>query len=79
MHFPALNSMLSRRVSAAERAFSVSFATSGTHFGTMLTGAVGSVLLDQFGWVSPFYFIGIIILFCCFFYTYWVDDKREVL
>jgi len=33
VHFPSLNSLLSRRVLAVERAFSVSFATSGTHMG----------------------------------------------
>jgi len=33
VHFPSLKSLLSRRVLAVERAFSLSFATSGTHMG----------------------------------------------
>jgi len=35
VHFPSLNSLLSRKVLVAERAFSVSFAMSGTHMGSV--------------------------------------------
>jgi len=33
VHFPSLNSLLSRRIHVADRSFSLSFATSGTHMG----------------------------------------------
>jgi ACS family sodium-dependent inorganic phosphate cotransporter-like MFS transporter 9 len=60
LHFPSMNSLLPHRVPPAERAFSLSFATSGSHFGTLSIGVFGSVLLQSLGWMYPFYFIGIL-------------------
>lgn len=59
VYYPSISSLLSKKVLASDRAFSFSFASSGSHFGTLLTGMVGSILLDYVGWTYPFYCIGI--------------------
>uniref|UniRef100_A0A914E910 Major facilitator superfamily (MFS) profile domain-containing protein n=1 Tax=Acrobeloides nanus TaxID=290746 RepID=A0A914E910_9BILA len=59
-HLPAMASMVSRHLTAADkgRVFGISLA--GSHFGSVVAGAIGSVLLEWFGWRSLFQFVGII-------------------
>ncbi|CAL1545000.1 unnamed protein product [Lymnaea stagnalis] len=58
-HFPGMTSIISRKVLEHQRSFLYSVVASGSHFGTLLTGSMGSVLLDYFGWSIPFYIIGL--------------------
>uniref|UniRef100_A0A3B4XY24 Solute carrier family 17 member 9 n=1 Tax=Seriola lalandi dorsalis TaxID=1841481 RepID=A0A3B4XY24_SERLL len=56
--FPSLASLCSQRVVDGERGFLMSAMHSGSHLGTLLAGAMGSVMLDRYGWESVFYGIG---------------------
>ncbi|XP_067678257.1 voltage-gated purine nucleotide uniporter SLC17A9-like isoform X1 [Haliotis asinina] len=58
-HYPGMTSLISRKVVEQERSLTYSFIAAGSHFGTLFTGSVGSILLDRYGWQMPFYFIGL--------------------
>ncbi|CAG2215404.1 unnamed protein product [Mytilus edulis] len=36
-----------------------SFICSGSHLGTLISGSIGSILLERYGWQSVFYFVGV--------------------
>ena len=57
--FPSLTSMLAKHVATSERGFVFSFAYSGSALGTILTGFVGSLLIEHVGWPSVFTLVGI--------------------
>ncbi|XP_076786501.1 voltage-gated purine nucleotide uniporter SLC17A9 isoform X2 [Arvicanthis niloticus] len=80
VYFPALTSLLSQRVQESERAFTYSTVGTGSQVGTLVTGGVGSVLLDQCGWQSVFYFSGGLTLFWAYYvYKYLLNEKDLVL
>ncbi|XP_057359133.1 solute carrier family 17 member 9 isoform X2 [Manis pentadactyla] len=80
VYFPALTSLLSQKVRASERAFVYSTVGAGTQFGTLLTGAAGSLLLDWYGWPSVFYFSGgLTLLWACYVYRYLLSEKDLIL
>ncbi|XP_029424310.1 solute carrier family 17 member 9 isoform X2 [Nannospalax galili] len=80
VYFPALTSLLSQRVRESERAFTYSTVGAGSQIGTLVTGGVGSVLLDWCGWQSVFYFSGGLTLLWVFYvYKYLLDEKDLVL
>ncbi|XP_053429405.1 solute carrier family 17 member 9 isoform X11 [Nycticebus coucang] len=58
VYFPALTSLLSQKVQESERALTYSTVSAGSQIGTLVTGAVGSVLLEWCGWPSVFYLSG---------------------
>ncbi|XP_042835901.1 solute carrier family 17 member 9 isoform X2 [Panthera tigris] len=67
VYFPALTSLLSQKVRESERAFTYSAVGAGSQFGTLVTGAVGSLLLDWYGWPSVFYLSGgLTLLWVCY-------------
>ncbi|XP_040494514.1 solute carrier family 17 member 9 isoform X3 [Ursus americanus] len=69
VYFPALTSLLSQKVRESERAFTYSAVGAGSQFGTLVTGAMGSLLLDWYGWPSVFYFSGgLTLLWVCYVY-----------
>ncbi|XP_024895582.1 solute carrier family 17 member 9 isoform X4 [Pteropus alecto] len=69
LYFPALTSLLSQKVRESERAFTYSAVGCGSQFGTLMTGAVGSLLLDWYGWQSVFYVSGgLTLLWVCYVY-----------
>ncbi|XP_030067815.1 voltage-gated purine nucleotide uniporter SLC17A9 [Microcaecilia unicolor] len=68
VHFPALASLFSQKVRENERAFTCCTVGSGSQFGTLVIGGVGSLLLDWYGWESVFYFAGL----CTLFWVYWM-------
>ncbi|XP_006896940.1 PREDICTED: solute carrier family 17 member 9 [Elephantulus edwardii] len=71
VYFPALTSLLSQKVRDSERAFTYSTVGTGSQVGTMVTGGVGSLLLDWYGWPSVFYFSGgLTLLWVCYVYSY---------
>lgn len=80
VYFPALTSLLSQRVQESERAFTYSTVGAGSQVGTLVTGGIGSVLLDRCGWQSVFYFSGgLTLLWAYYVYKYLLDEKDLVL
>ncbi|XP_078228218.1 voltage-gated purine nucleotide uniporter SLC17A9 isoform X3 [Callithrix jacchus] len=79
VYFPALTSLLSRKVRESERAFTYSTVGAGSQFGTLLTGAVGSLLLEWYSWQSVFYFSGsLTLLWVWYVYRYLLSEKDLV-
>lgn len=58
VHFPSMISLTSQNLSAAERTSFFSLLMSGSAAGTLLTGIMGSFILDYFGWQFVFRIIG---------------------
>ncbi|XP_064429521.1 voltage-gated purine nucleotide uniporter SLC17A9 isoform X3 [Mirounga angustirostris] len=80
VYFPALTSLLSQKVRESERAFTYSAVGAGSQFGTLVTGAVGSLLLDWCGWPSVFYFSGgLTLLWVCYVDRYLLREKELIL
>ncbi|XP_007462313.1 PREDICTED: solute carrier family 17 member 9 [Lipotes vexillifer] len=80
VYFPALTSLLSQKVQESERAFTYSTVGAGSQFGTLVTGAVGSLLLDWYGWPSVFYFSGgLTLLWVCYVYRCLLSEKDLIL
>ncbi|XP_015452695.1 solute carrier family 17 member 9 isoform X6 [Pteropus alecto] len=80
LYFPALTSLLSQKVRESERAFTYSAVGCGSQFGTLMTGAVGSLLLDWYGWQSVFYVSGgLTLLWVCYVYRYLLSEQDLIL
>nr|XP_023482665.1 solute carrier family 17 member 9 isoform X1 [Equus caballus] len=80
VYFPALTSLLSQKVRESERGFTYSTVGAGSQFGTLVTGAVGSLLLDWYGWQSVFYFSGgLTLLWVCYVYRYLLSEQDLIL
>lgn len=60
VHFPAMMSVVSQNLSATERTSFFSLLTSGGAIGTLITGTLGSFLLDYFGWATAFRIFGLL-------------------
>ncbi|XP_062871983.1 solute carrier family 17 member 9b [Trichomycterus rosablanca] len=60
VHYPSLASLCSQKVVDSERGFLMSTVGSGSYLGTLVIGAVGSLMLDLYGWESVFYTSGIL-------------------
>ncbi|XP_070171161.1 voltage-gated purine nucleotide uniporter SLC17A9 isoform X3 [Polyergus mexicanus] len=58
MHFPSMISLISQRLHEAERASFFSLLTSGSALGTLLTGSLGSYLLENYNWMTVFRILG---------------------
>ncbi|XP_012255342.2 solute carrier family 17 member 9 [Athalia rosae] len=58
MHFPSMISLTSQRLHEADRASFFSLLTSGSALGTLLTGSLGSYLLDNYNWTKVFQVLG---------------------
>lgn len=61
-HYPGTSSLVSKRVSETERAFTFSFITSGQHLGTLFCGIFGSLMLENYGWRYTFQMVGVLTL-----------------
>uniref|UniRef100_A0A8D1V8X6 Voltage-gated purine nucleotide uniporter SLC17A9 n=1 Tax=Sus scrofa TaxID=9823 RepID=A0A8D1V8X6_PIG len=80
VYFPALTSLLSQKVRESERAFTYSTVGAGSQFGTLVTGAVGSLLLDWYGWPSVFYFSGgLTLLWVWYVYKCLLSERDLIL
>uniref|UniRef100_F1L8P4 Solute carrier family 17 member 9 n=1 Tax=Ascaris suum TaxID=6253 RepID=F1L8P4_ASCSU len=62
-HLPSTASITSRHLTASDKGRVFGVCIAGSHLGTVVAGAVGSLLLDAFGWRSLFQFVGLISLF----------------
>lgn len=60
VYFPSMISITSHNLSVSERGNFFSLLTSGSAFGTITTGLLGTFLLDYFGWTWVFQVIGFI-------------------
>ncbi|EAA14792.2 AGAP008942-PA [Anopheles gambiae str. PEST] len=81
VHFPSMISITSQNLSACERASFFSILTSGSALGTLLTGIVGSFLLDYFGWPTAFRVIGFLGLSWTLFLRYYTmaSDRSRII
>jgi len=68
--FPSQASILSKHVPVKERGFMSGFAYSGSSVGTVLTGLIGSLIIDQWGWEMVFVVIGVLSLLWVFWMRY---------
>lgn len=81
VHFPSMISITSQYLSSSERSSFFSLLTSGSALGTLLTGLLGSFLLDYFGWQTAFRiigFLGIAWALMMRFYTMSSDRNRII-
>nr|CAD7402251.1 unnamed protein product [Timema poppensis] len=80
VHFPSMSSLTSQNLIESERASFFSILMSGSAFGTLVTGTLGSFVLDYFGWQAVFYTIGFLCIAWTLFLRYYVvakDIRRE--
>ncbi|XP_014204480.1 solute carrier family 17 member 9 [Copidosoma floridanum] len=71
MHFPSMISLTSQRLSEPERASFFSLVTSGSALGTLLTGVLGSYILDNYQWDTVFRVLGCISIGWTFVLIYY--------
>jgi len=76
-HYPGTSSLVSKRITETERAFSFSLITSGQHLGTLFCGIFGSIVLENYGWRYTFQMIGILSLLWVYYLRYHVMLKDE--
>lgn len=60
MHFPSMISLISQQLHETERASFFSLLISGSALGTLLTGSLGSYLLENYNWMMVFQILGIV-------------------
>ncbi|XP_011502869.1 PREDICTED: solute carrier family 17 member 9 [Ceratosolen solmsi marchali] len=71
MHFPSMISLTSQRLTESERASFFSLVTSGSALGTLLTGVLGSYVLQHYEWDSVFRVLGCISIAWTFLLIYY--------
>lgn len=76
--FPSLASLCSQRVMKAERGFLMSTLNSGTYLGTLLAGGLGSIMLNEYGWESLFYCIGLLTGLWALLVWYFLVKGKEI-
>lgn len=81
VHFPAMISITSQNLGSTERASFFSILTSGSAIGTLLTGILGSFILDYFGWPTVFRVIGFLGLSWTLFMRYFAmsSEKNRII
>ncbi|XP_075384440.1 voltage-gated purine nucleotide uniporter SLC17A9 isoform X2 [Tenrec ecaudatus] len=79
VYFPALTSLLSQKVPDSERAFAYSTVGTGSQVGTLVTGGVGSLLLEWHGWPSVFYFAGGLTLLWVYYVYRCLLSEKDLL
>jgi ACS family sodium-dependent inorganic phosphate cotransporter-like MFS transporter 9 len=55
-------SIVSKHLTATEKGRVFGICLAGSHFGSVIAGSFGSIILDWFGWRSLFYFVGKFLL-----------------
>ncbi|XP_014477312.1 PREDICTED: solute carrier family 17 member 9 [Dinoponera quadriceps] len=77
MHFPSMISLISQRLHETERASFFSLLTSGSALGTLLTGSLGSYLLENYNWMIVFQTLGGMSLAWTTLLSYYILPFRE--
>jgi ACS family sodium-dependent inorganic phosphate cotransporter-like MFS transporter 9 len=67
-HLPSMASIVSRHLTSADKGRVFGICLAGSHFGSVLAGAIGSVLLEWFGWRSLFQFVGALSFIWWYFF-----------
>ncbi|KAI6177306.1 Major facilitator superfamily MFS-1 domain containing protein [Aphelenchoides bicaudatus] len=57
-HSPSLASIVSKHLTATDKGRVFGICLAGSHFGSVVAGSLGSIILEAFGWRSLFYFVG---------------------
>ncbi|KAL5281046.1 SLC17A9 family protein [Megaselia abdita] len=81
VHFPSMISLTSQNLCSSERSSFFGLLTSGSAVGTLLTGILGSFVLDYFGWSTVFQVIGFLGLAWALvlrYYTMSVNRNRVI-
>ncbi|KAJ8680594.1 hypothetical protein QAD02_016381 [Eretmocerus hayati] len=81
MHFPSMISLTSQQLVESERASFFSLVTSGSALGTLLTGVLGSYLLESYSWYSIFRVLGSLSIawtFILIYHSLSVNEYRMV-
>ncbi|KAL1402006.1 hypothetical protein pipiens_006270 [Culex pipiens pipiens] len=81
VHFPSMISITSQNLCATERTSFFSILTSGSAMGTLLTGILGSFILDYFGWPTVFRVIGFLGLSWTLLLRYYTmsSDRSRII
>ena len=74
--FPSFVSLISRHVAVAERSFVSSAAYSGSAIGTVSTGFIGSIMVDNLGWESVFIVNGSLSFLWVLAFRYFVSSSK---
>ncbi|KAH7731352.1 CBN-VNUT-1 protein [Aphelenchoides avenae] len=69
-HLPSMASIVSRHLTSADKGRVFGICLAGSHFGSVVAGAIGSLLLEWFGWRSLFQFVGFIS------FIWWYSFKK---
>ncbi|KAE9553160.1 hypothetical protein FO519_003639 [Halicephalobus sp. NKZ332] len=72
-HVPSMASIVGRHLTSTEKGRVFGLSLAGSHFGTIVAGGIGSVLIEVFGWRSLFYFVGFLSLV----WWYWFKILRD--
>ncbi|XP_061418335.1 voltage-gated purine nucleotide uniporter SLC17A9 isoform X2 [Lethenteron reissneri] len=76
VHFPSMSSLFSSRVPESERAFIASTACSGSHFGALVVGGIGYLLMEAYGWESLFILTGLSSMLWAYLVWRFLIQKR---
>lgn len=81
VHYPAMMSVVSQNLGPMERTSFFSLLTSGGAIGTLVTGTLGSFLLDYFGWATAFRIFGIFGISWSIFLRYYslAQEKSRII
>lgn len=77
VHFPSMMSVVSQNLSTTERTSFFSLLTSGGAIGTLITGTLGSFLLDYFGWATAFRIFGLMGLSWALFLRHFTQEQEK--
>nr|CAD2207265.1 unnamed protein product [Meloidogyne enterolobii] len=66
-HLPSMASIVSRHLTASDKGRVFGICLAGSHFGSIVAGGIGSLLIDLFGWRSLFPFCMISFIWYLFF------------
>lgn len=78
VYFPSMMSITSQNLSESERGNFFSLLTSGSAFGTLATGLIGTFILDYFGWPYVFQVIGFLGLSWALLLRYYTISSERL-
>lgn len=59
-HLPSMASIVSRHLTTTDKGRVFGICLAGSHFGSVIAGSFGSILLESFGWRALFQFTGVL-------------------
>uniref|UniRef100_H2ZBM9 Major facilitator superfamily (MFS) profile domain-containing protein n=1 Tax=Ciona savignyi TaxID=51511 RepID=H2ZBM9_CIOSA len=74
VHYPSMISLLAHKIPDSERSFPMGVIFAASNFGSLLCGAVGSIVLEHYGWQRVFQVLGLIALLWT--YVMWASTKK---